>query len=41
MENPIQLDDLGGTIILGNTHILPGESRNIIKLKSAWKDGIS
>ena len=23
MENPIQLDDLGGTIIFGNTH-MPG-----------------
>ncbi len=27
MENPIKMDDLGGTIIFGNTHIWKSENK--------------
>ena len=29
MENPIKMDDFGGTIILGNTQILGGSSQDL------------
>ena len=30
MENPIKMDDLGGTLIYGNTHIETCRNRSII-----------
>ena len=45
MENPIEMDDLGGTPIFGNTHILFSEFEDLhsiftVKPFAAWRGGV-
>ena len=36
MENPIKMDDLGGTTIVGNTHFDAKESHGYFTWESTW-----
>ena len=38
MENPIKMDDLGGTIIFGNTHLSRFPTNNALRSGGQWRD---